>query len=94
MACRKSRSADASASCSQFHHASASKRSICPVEKRFHLFDSASSKYYLVGVDGFVAENQFGTNTSALQQAATGVQGTGVTGLLPPQVTFTVTQRF
>ncbi len=56
-----------------------------------NLFDSASSSYFLFGAAPYAAENSFGTDVTALDQQNS--QGIGQTGLLPPQVTFSLTQR-
>lgn len=55
-------------------------------------FDSASSRYNQFGAGPFVAENQFGTDTSALQQVFNNNAG-GMNGLLQPEFTLSLTLR-
>lgn len=57
-----------------------------------NIFNSAASRYNQFGAAPFVAENQFGTDTSALQQAFSG-NGGGLNGLLQPQYSVSITVR-
>ena len=57
-----------------------------------NLFNQASSNVYSVGGSSiFRPENQFGTDTSPLDQALN--NGSAATGLLPTSFTFSITQR-
>ena len=56
-----------------------------------NLFNSQASQLTVKGAAPFQGENQYGTDTSAIQQNAT--QGINQTGLLPITAVFSVTQR-
>lgn len=57
-----------------------------------NLFDSAASQLTVAGVAPFQGENQFGTDTSAIQQSSS--QNILQTGLLPITAVLSITQRF
>ena len=57
-----------------------------------NLFDSNANNYLTFGTIPFLAENVYGTDTSAVQQQAS--QGTTQTYLLPITAVFSITHRF